>query len=288
VDDFVNDGLPDAYERLVDRLLASPDYGVRWARWWLDLARFGESNGFEYDELRPASFRYRDWVVNALNADLPYDEFARLQLAGDILKPDDPSAIEATGFLVAGAFDTVGQNQISQAMKAVVRGDELEDMIGTVGQTFLGLTVNCARCHDHKFDPIRQAEYYRFASALDGVRQGERVLPLPQGQKAYAVTPRQPGVMKIQLRGNPAEPGEVVSAGGIASLASTSADFGLPPDAPESERRKRLADWISVRAWWRLPATSVSAAVSRRIRNCSTGWRPSWSRRAGASRRSIV
>ncbi len=176
VETFVNDTAPEAYDRLVDRLLASPDYGVRWARLWLDLARFGESNGFEYDEFRPGAYRYRDWVVDALNRDLPYDEFARLQLAGDVLRPDDPSAIEATGFLVAGSFDTVGQNQISQVMKAVVRGDELEDMIGAVGQTFLGLTVNCARCHDHKFDPIRQAEYYQFASALDGVRQGERDL----------------------------------------------------------------------------------------------------------------
>jgi hypothetical protein len=243
VDDFLNDTSPEAYDRLVDRLLGSPDYGVRWARWWLDLARFGESNGFEYDEFRPNAFRYRDWVVGAFNRDLAYDEFARLQLAGDVLRPDDPGAIEATGFLVAGAYDTVGQSQISQAMKAVVRGDELEDIIGTVSQTFLGLTVNCARCHDHKFDPIRQAEYYRFASSLDGVRQGER--DLAQGRKAHAVTPREPGVMKIQLRGNPAQPGDVVSAGGIASLTGPPADFGLSPEAPDAERRKRLAFWIS-------------------------------------------
>jgi hypothetical protein len=176
VDAFLADRSPVAYERLVDRYLDSPQYGVRWARWWLDLARYGESNGFEYDEFRPSSWRYRDWVVDSMNRDRPYDEFVRLQLAGDVLRPDDPSAIEATGFLVAGAYDTPGQNQLSAAMKAVVRGDELEDMIGTVGQTFLGLTVNCARCHDHKFDPIRQVEYYRIASALGGVRHGERDL----------------------------------------------------------------------------------------------------------------
>ena len=176
VDAFLADGSVDAYERLVERYLESPQYGVRWARWWLDLARYGESDGFEYDEFRPSAWRYRDWVVDSLNRDRPYDEFVRLQLAGDVLEPDDPSAIEATGFLVAGAYDTPGQNQISAAMKAVVRGDELEDLVGTVGQTFLGLTLNCARCHDHKFDPIRQAEYYRFASALDGVRHGERDL----------------------------------------------------------------------------------------------------------------
>jgi hypothetical protein len=243
VDEFLKDDAPDAYERLVDRLLESPDHGVRWARWWLDLARFGESNGFEHDEFRPNAYRYRDWVVDALNRDIPYDEFARVQLAGDLLRPDDPSAIEATGFLVAAPYDSVGQGQISQVMKAVVRADELEDIIGTVGQTFLGLTVNCARCHDHKFDPIRQAEYYRFASSLDGVRHGDR--EIAPGRQAYAVNPRQAGVMKIQLRGNPAEPGEVVSAGGISSLAAISADFGLAPQAPEGERRLRLAHWIT-------------------------------------------
>jgi hypothetical protein len=176
IDAFLGDSSPDAYLRLVDRYLASPQYGVRWARWWLDLARYGESNGFEYDEFRPNAWRYRDWVVDAFNRDRSYDEFARLQLAGDVIRPNDPAAVEATGFLVAGAYDTAGQNQISLAMKAVVRSDELEDMIGTVAQTFLGLTVNCARCHDHKFDPVRQVEYYQIASALSGVRHGERDL----------------------------------------------------------------------------------------------------------------
>jgi hypothetical protein len=171
---FVADRAPDAYERQVDRLLASPAYGVRWARHWLDVARFGESNGFEYDELRPGAWPYRDWVVDALNRDMPFDEFARLQLAGDVLRPDDAAAVTATGFLVAGAYDTVGQQQQSAIMRRVVRQDELEDLVGTVGQAFLGLTVNCARCHDHKFDPVRQSEYYRLTSALDGVRHGEQ------------------------------------------------------------------------------------------------------------------
>jgi hypothetical protein len=173
---FLADQAPNAYETLVDRMLASPSYGVRWARWWLDLARYGESNGFEYDEFRPNAWRYRDWVVQAWNSGQPYDEFVRWQLAGDLLEPGNAKAFEATGFLVAGAYDTAGQNQQSLAMRAVVRADELEDVIGTTSQTFLGLTVNCARCHDHKFDPIRQEEYYRLASALEGVRHGERDL----------------------------------------------------------------------------------------------------------------
>lgn len=166
-----------ALETLVDRLLASPYYGERWARPWLDIVRFGESNGFEHDELRPNAWPYRDWVIQALNQDLPYDEFVRLQIAGDVLSPDKPGAIAATGFLVAGGYDSVGQKQQSTAMRAVVRQDELEDIIGTLSQGFLGLTVHCARCHDHKFDPIRQTDYYHLSAALAGVHHGERLLP---------------------------------------------------------------------------------------------------------------
>lgn len=177
-DAFIADTSPDAYGKLVDRLLASPEYGVRWARHWLDVARYGESNGFEHDEFRPNAWTYRDWVVDALNRDMPYDEFARLQLAGDLIHPHDASAITATGFLVAGAYDSVGQTQQSELMRRVVRQDELEDIVGTVGQAFLGLSVQCARCHDHKFDPIHQVEYYRMTAALGGVRQGERQLPI--------------------------------------------------------------------------------------------------------------
>lgn len=176
---FLKDDRPDAYARLIERLLASPQYGERWARHWLDVVRFGESNGFEHDELRKNAWPYRDWVIGALNQDLPYDEFARLQLAGDVLKPDDPAGIIPTGFLVAGGYDSVGQVQQSSAMRAVVRQDELEDIVGTVGQTFLGLTVHCARCHDHKFDPVRQSEYYRLTAALAGVRHGQRDITAP-------------------------------------------------------------------------------------------------------------
>ncbi len=171
---------------LVDRLLASPQYGERWARHWLDIVRFGESNGFEHDELRKNAWPYRDWVIDAFNKDMPFDEFARLQIAGDVLKKDDPSALIATGFLVAGGYDSVGQGQQSAAMKAVVRQDELEDIVGTLGQTFLGLTVQCARCHDHKFDPVRIEEYYRLTAAVAGVRHGERDISAPAIRAAFA------------------------------------------------------------------------------------------------------
>ena len=171
---FEKSPTPEMYERLLSKYLDSPQYGERWARHWLDLARYGESQGFERDKLRTNSWPYRDWVIQSLNEDLPYDQFARMQIAGDLLKPDDADGIIATGFLVAAPYDEVGHTQQSLAMRAVVRQDELEDIVGTVGQTFLGLTVNCARCHDHKFDPITQVEYYQLAACLDGVRHGER------------------------------------------------------------------------------------------------------------------
>lgn len=178
LDDFeaeVAGGAPDAYERLVDRLLASPALGERWARHWLDVAHFGESDGFEYDRLRPNAWPYRDWVIRAFNQDLPYDEFTRLQIAGDVLRPDDPDAVAATGFLVGGAFD--GLTPAGEVMRLVMRQDEMEDLVATFSQTFLGLTVHCGRCHDHKFDPIPQVDYYRLASSLAGVRRGERPIP---------------------------------------------------------------------------------------------------------------
>jgi hypothetical protein len=169
----------------VDHLLSSPHYGERWARHWLDVVRFGESNGFEHDELRKNAWPYRDWVIEAFNSDLPYDEFARRQIAGDILDPESEAGAIATGFLVAGGYDTVGQGQPSAAMKAVVRQDELEDIVGTIGQTFLGLTVQCARCHDHKFDPVRTQEYYRLTATVAGVRHGERDVVAPSVRAAF-------------------------------------------------------------------------------------------------------
>jgi hypothetical protein len=171
---FTNDSRPDAYEHLVDRLLASPHYGERWGRHWLDVVRFGESDGFERNLPRFNAWPYRDAVVSALNRDLPYDEFVRLQLAGDVLRPGDPEALAATGFLVAGAHDILVP--VSETMRAAMRQDEMEDIVGTVAQTFLGMTANCARCHDHKFDPISQKDYYRLAASLAGVGHGERAV----------------------------------------------------------------------------------------------------------------
>ncbi|MBI2950134.1 MAG: DUF1553 domain-containing protein [Verrucomicrobia bacterium] len=176
LENFLNDSSLRAYEKVVDRLLASPHFGERWARHWLDVVRFAESDGFERNTLRPHAWPYRDWVIQAFNDDLPYDEFVRLQLAGDVLKPDDPGAVIATGYLVAGAYDLLGSVAGTEAMQTATRQDQLEDIVGNLGQTFLGLTIQCARCHDHKFDPIPQKEYYQIASVIGGVWPGAREL----------------------------------------------------------------------------------------------------------------
>jgi hypothetical protein len=163
-----------AYARLVDRLLASPHYGERWARHWLDVVRFTESQGFEYDRPRDHAWPYRDYVIRAFNTDKPYDRFLREQVAGDVLEPVTADGIVAASLLVCGPWDQAGNAQANATQRAITREEELEDLIGVVGQTFLGLTVNCARCHDHKFDPISLTDYYRVKAVFDGVKHGDR------------------------------------------------------------------------------------------------------------------
>ena len=184
IDSFVNDSSAGAYEKLLDRLLASPRYGERWGRHWLDVARFGESQGFERDITRDHAWRYRDYVIASFNQDKPYPQFVTEQIAGDVLEPITRAGIIATGFLVAGPWDLVGNLSSSEVMKARIREDELEDMISTVSQTFLGLTVNCGRCHDHKFDPIPQRDYYRMKAVFHGVHHGDRsILPPAESEE---------------------------------------------------------------------------------------------------------
>ena len=162
VDEFLADQSPDAYEKLIDRLLASPHYGERWARHWLDIARFAESHGFEHDYDRNFAYHYRDFVIKALNQDMPYDQFVQWQLAGDEIAPDNPLALMATGFLGAGVFPTqITANEVERT-----RYDALDDMLNTTGLGMLGLSVGCARCHDHKFDPIGSEDYYRMLSTF--------------------------------------------------------------------------------------------------------------------------
>ncbi|HUR53480.1 MAG TPA: DUF1549 and DUF1553 domain-containing protein [Gemmataceae bacterium] len=152
---FVADTSPDSWEKVVDRLLASPRYGERWARHWLDLARYADTNGYEFDEPRPDAWRYRDYVIRSFNADKPYDRFVTEQLAGDEAYPGDADALVATGFNLLGPDMTDASDQAQRRLNT------LNDMTDTAGLVFLGLTITCARCHDHKFEPIPQTDYFR-------------------------------------------------------------------------------------------------------------------------------
>jgi hypothetical protein len=157
IDAFLRDKSPDAYEKVVDRLVASPHYGERWALRWLDVVRYADTNGYELDAERPQAWRYRDYVVKAFNTDKPYDRFVKEQIAGDELFPGNQEALIATGFHRAGPIHLVGGNQDEE----VNRQEVVTEMSGAIGSVFLGLTVGCARCHNHKFDPILQSDYYR-------------------------------------------------------------------------------------------------------------------------------
>ena len=169
VESFVQDNSPNAYQRRVDAVLNSPRYGERWARHWLDVVRYADTNGFETNRERKTAYRYRDYVIDAFNSDKPYNQFIADQIAGDS-KGDEIG----TGFLVAGPFDIVKSPDINLTL--MQRQDELADMINTTGTTFLGLTLGCARCHNHKFDPILQKDYYAIQAVFAGVNHGERNL----------------------------------------------------------------------------------------------------------------
>ncbi|MBM4071406.1 MAG: DUF1549 domain-containing protein [Planctomycetes bacterium] len=162
VEKFLADSSSDAWPRLIDRLLGNPHFGERWGRHWLDLVRFAESHGFEHDYDRPSAYHYRDFVIEALNRDMPFDQFVRWQIAGDEYAPNDNLALKATGFLAAGVHST----QITKNEVAKHRYDEMDDMLATIGTSMLGLTIGCARCHDHKFDPIPQRDYYRLLATF--------------------------------------------------------------------------------------------------------------------------
>jgi len=242
---------------LVDRLLASAGFGERWARHWLDAVRFAESNGFEMNQMRPNAWRYRDWVIESLQHDLPYDAFVRAQLAGDSCGAD-----VATGFIVGGAWDQV--KSPDPVLTANQRADELHDMVSTTSSAFLGLTVGCARCHDHKFDPFSQADYYSLIGMIRGVRRYERALlppkpdaamflPIAAGEE-WALSAREADAptepCHVLIRGNPATPGVVV-APGLPELfrSGAAAPSGL-------EGRRALAEWIAS------PANPLTARVA--------------------------
>ncbi|MDZ4401830.1 DUF1553 domain-containing protein [Prosthecobacter sp.] len=187
VEAFIQDNDPKAYQNLIDRLLASPRYGERYARHWLDIAHYADTHGFERDQRRDNAWRYRDYVINALNADKAYDQFLREQIAGDVLTPNDPQAIAASGFLAAGPYDYVGQVETkSDVLRRSARTLDLDDMVTQVMTAACGVTVNCARCHDHKLDPISQREYYSLWSVFAGLKRGDRDLDTAESARLAA------------------------------------------------------------------------------------------------------
>jgi hypothetical protein len=178
---FVNDNSNNAYEKVVDRLLASSAYGERWGRHWLDIARYADSNGFKADETRPNIWRYRDYVIKAFNDDKPYDQFVREQIAGDELYPGDPEALVAMG------FNRNWTDETNAAGLVIRRQETLDDITNVTGSAFLGMTVACARCHDHKYDPILQKDYYRLQAFFANTSFGDGPLPIkdPSARQRY-------------------------------------------------------------------------------------------------------
>jgi cytochrome c553 len=183
---FERDPAPDAFEKVVDRLLASPRYGERWARHWLDVVHYGESHGYDKDKPRDNAWPYRDWVINALNADIPYTQFVEQQLAADVLHRGDPRSVPALGFLAAGPWDFVGHQELREGTtdKTQTRLLDRDDVVAQTMSSFVSMTAHCARCHNHKFDPIPQIDYYRLQAVFAGVDRADR--PFDDDPAVYA------------------------------------------------------------------------------------------------------
>jgi hypothetical protein len=199
IEAFVHDDSQIAWERVIDRLLASPHYGERWARHWLDVVRFAESYGFEHDLDNEHAYHYRDFVIRALNDDMPFDQFVRWQLAGDELAPEQPLARMATAFLAIG----VRNADIAKVRVEQERYDELDDIASTIGTSMLALSIGCARCHEHKYDPISQENYYQFIATFERTVRGEINLALRHGEVPTKVLVASEGITPLPRIYNP-------------------------------------------------------------------------------------
>jgi mono/diheme cytochrome c family protein len=237
-----------AYTAVVDRLLASPRYGERWGRHWLDVARYADSAGYESDADRPAAYHFRDFVIRALNDDLPFDLFVRRQLAGDETDPDDPRAVAATGFLAAGPSADL-PDKLLEEERLRQRYIELDDMVATTGAALLGLTVGCARCHDHKFDPIPTRDYYRLLAALHSGDRAEVPLgtraEVERYRRAKAAWDKERAAAEARLKewldGQKKALGPAVRGRKIDGLPLADADKALLRDKPDSPDARALA-----------------------------------------------
>ncbi len=249
IEAFVADTKPGAYERLVDRLLASPRYGERWARHWLDVVHYGDSHGYDKDKPRNNAWPYRDAVIRAFNEDMPYPRFVRSQVAGDVLFPDDPHAFALTGFLAAGPWDFVGHQELKEGTtdKNLTRLLDRDDMVATTMSTFVSLTAHCARCHDHKFDPIPQADYYNLQSVFAGIDRADRPFdsdPVVSsnrrallGEKLAAQRKIQPLLDRVEFATNP----EITALDSrIQDASLLIAHLGAPKTPAETQEKLRL------------------------------------------------
>lgn len=248
VDAFVESFSEKRYEQEVDRLLASPQFGERWGRYWLDVVRYAETNGYERDALKPHAWKYRDWVIRALNDDMPYDRFLLEQLAGDEIEPRTESAVVATGFLRLGTWDDEPNDPFEYQY------DRLEDLVHATSTAFLGLTVKCARCHDHKFDPIPQRDYYKLAAAFWAGPVAHRKREWNGGptseELGYEVLgwtdlSSQPPPLHLLKKGNPHHPGEAVEAGGLSLIGVSGDSFTPQGNSKTTMRRTQLAQWLA-------------------------------------------
>lgn len=239
VEAFVADERPDAYERVVDRLLASPHFGERWGRHWLDVVHYGDTHGYDKDKLRPNAWPYRDFVIRSFNDDKPYDRFVKEQIAGDVLFPGTADGIVALGFLAAGPWDFVGQVELREGTldKHITRNLDRDDMVATTWNTFVSLTVQCARCHDHKFDPLSQQEYYSLQANFAAIDRADR--PISPGAAPFverpefgyhsAIEPRQDVVKWVQVDlGQPTRIDTIRIVGCHDTFNNIGAGFGFP------------------------------------------------------------
>jgi hypothetical protein len=255
---FLADDSPDAFAKVVDDLLARPQYGERWGRHWLDVARYAETNGYERDGAKPSAWRFRDYVIDSLNRDKPYDRFLTEQLAGDEVEGSDAEAQIATTFLRLGTWDD------EPADPKVDRYDQLDDVLGTTATAFLGLTLRCARCHDHKFEPFAQTDYYKMLAVFEPLRRPQlnrADLDVPvgtpaertalaafglRGRRAYIWQedgPQAPATHVLR-RGDPNKPRDEVGPGVPAVLVRGEPD-PPKPTAKTTGRRLWLARWLT-------------------------------------------
>ncbi|MGZ0165111.1 MAG: DUF1553 domain-containing protein [Planctomycetales bacterium] len=247
---FVADESPDAWRTLVDSLLDSPHHGERWGRYWLDVVRYAETSGYERDQDKPFAWKYRDWVIDALNSDMPYDEFVIHQLAGDEIPNRDIKSVTATGFLMLGTWnDEPNDNQD-------YKYERLEDLVHTTSSAFLGLTVKCARCHDHKFDPIPQVDYYRMASVfLPGPIEARdrKLIGGPSAEElgfsevlGWTDLTASPASLHVLKNGSRHTPLQAVTSAPLTAIPALFKDFEPPLDgAATTQRRLQLARWIA-------------------------------------------